>query len=85
MERKTIKIDNTEGCRSVLESLQRRGIDLNVNCAGMGRCGKCRVRFLKNPPSPSNTDKNRFSENEIDEGIRLACTARPVDGMVIEI
>ncbi len=85
VEKITVKLDNTEDCRSVLEALQRRGIDLNVNCAGMGRCGKCKVRFVKNPPAPSNTDKNRFTEYEIEEGIRLVCTARPQDGMIIEI
>ena len=85
MEKITVKLDNTEDCRSVLEALQRRGIDLNVNCAGMGRCGKCKVRVIKGELKVSVMDKVHLSREEIAQGIRLACQAMPEKDCVVEV
>ncbi len=61
----------------------------------MGRCGKCRVRFLSGAPTPTAADMKFFSEKELSEGTRLLCRAvlqgdceielyGAGDGMVIE-
>lgn len=48
-------------------------------CAGLGRCGRCRVRFLDAPPPPLTAERKRLSPGELEAGWRLACL-RPVTG-----
>jgi len=33
-------------------------------CSGLGRCGRCRVRFLSSPPLPSDVEKQVLSPEE---------------------
>lgn len=42
-------------------------------CSGLGRCCRCRVRFLSLPPPPFPADIQSFSADELKEGWRLAC------------
>ncbi len=46
-------------------------------CAGRGVCGKCRVRVLKGEVPATETDLRFFSQQEIEEGYRLACRSYP--------
>jgi len=55
--------------------LIKEGIDFPLPCGGEGVCGRCRVRFLENPPVPSEAEKRLLSTEEIQEGVRLACCA----------
>lgn len=43
-------------------------------CSGLGRCGRCRVRFVSTPPSPKPADSLVLTEAELTAGWRLACT-----------
>ncbi len=52
--------------------LRGAGFDRFV-CGGHGRCGKCRVVFTENAPTPSETELKTLSEDEIAGGVRLAC------------
>lgn len=61
---------------SVLEAASRAGLNLHAPCGGQGRCGKCAVRFLSGAPAPSERERHFFSEEELEEGWRLACQAR---------
>lgn len=58
----------------VLDVARRAGVPLSAPCAGLGSCGKCRVRILSGalnaPPS------YYIPDDEYAEGWRLACTAR---------
>ena len=54
-------------------------------CGGRGVCGRCRVRFASGAPLPSAADRRFFSPQELREGYRLACTARPVSDCDIEL
>lgn len=54
-------------------------------CGGRGACGKCRVRFLSAASLPSFADRAFFSPEELREGWRLACTAKPIDHCEVEI
>jgi uncharacterized 2Fe-2S/4Fe-4S cluster protein (DUF4445 family) len=49
-------------------------------CAGMGRCGRCRVRFVSNPPSPLPAEEECLSREELGLGWRLACRRQISDG-----
>ncbi|MDR1659014.1 MAG: ASKHA domain-containing protein [Desulfovibrio sp.] len=42
-------------------------------CAGLGRCGRCRVRFVRNPPLPLPAEEEVLSREELGMGWRLAC------------
>ncbi|AGW14789.1 ASKHA domain-containing protein [Megalodesulfovibrio gigas] len=42
-------------------------------CNGLGRCGRCRVRFRTNPPAPVPAETQVFSDKELADGWRLAC------------
>ena len=54
-------------------------------CGGRGACGKCRVRFIKEAPLPSAADRKIFSPQQLREGYRLACTAKPKADCDVEI
>lgn len=47
-------------------------------CAGLGRCGLCKVRYLSEPPAPKAEEEKRFSALELAEGWRLSCLHPPV-------
>lgn len=42
-------------------------------CAGIGLCGRCRVRFATHPPDPCGDDVLRLGATAVSEGWRLAC------------
>ncbi len=62
---------------SLLKTLQENDIFLPAVCAGKGNCGKCRVRFLEGALEPSKENEKYFTEEELDQGWRLACKAYP--------
>lgn len=53
-------------------------------CGGLGRCGRCRVRFRSAPPAPAPSETRILSAEELETGIRLACLHRAEEGMEIE-
>jgi len=54
-------------------------------CSGLGRCGRCRVRFRSQAPEPVPADLARLTPDELEQGWRLGCAhvARP--GMELEL
>ena len=42
-------------------------------CGGLGRCGRCRVRFVSPAPPPLPVEEAYFSPAELAAGWRLAC------------
>ena len=52
-------------------------------CGGTGKCQRCRVRFLEAAPLPTNTERIVFAPDELRQGYRLACMARPKNSCVI--
>jgi uncharacterized 2Fe-2S/4Fe-4S cluster protein (DUF4445 family) len=62
---------------TVLKALQKADIDLDSDCGGTGKCGKCKVRILTSTRLPSTEDSaDLLSTEEIDQGIRLACRTK---------
>ncbi len=56
-------------------ALGRGDVYIDASCGGMGRCGKCRVRFVSGAPDPTDADRRFFSDEELLDGYRLACRA----------
>ncbi|MBQ6392256.1 MAG: DUF4445 domain-containing protein [Eubacterium sp.] len=70
---------------SLLYHLREAGYFLPADCGGKGTCGKCRVRFLQDPPKPREGDRKVFTDQEIQSGYRLACLAKIEGEAVLEI
>lgn len=64
--------------------IERIGEQLKMPCAGMGRCGKCRVKFKYGAPKETGADRMHLSDNEIKEGYRLSCRALITEDAEIE-
>ncbi|SDO01480.1 Uncharacterized 2Fe-2 and 4Fe-4S clusters-containing protein, contains DUF4445 domain [Desulfonauticus submarinus] len=52
-------------------------------CTGIGRCGKCKIKFLSNLPLVTDKEKEILSCAELREGFRLACEHFPQDNQNI--
>lgn len=53
----------------------QEGIDYPFPCGGEGRCGRCKVRFIKGASPPTPQEQQLISSQELAEGVRLACCA----------
>ena len=54
-------------------------------CGGLGRCGRCRVRFAVHAPAPLPAEVDFFSAIELDAGWRLACRRQVPDAETLEL
>jgi len=65
---------------TILEALQNAGIEAGMeiegDCGGLGKCGKCKVRVLSALDSPSPEEEGLLDEEELNQGIRLACRTK---------
>lgn len=69
---------------TVLDAAQIAGIQLPTLCGGKGVCGKCKVRILR-LRKYAKEEKTLLTEEEIKNGIHLACQVIVKNDMVIEI
>ncbi len=70
---------------SLLEIIVQAGVAMDAPCAGIGRCGKCRVRVEGGLP-PDNVERSLLPDDEIKSGIRLACRKRHLpSGLTIRL
>ncbi len=70
---------------TLMSTLQNKKLISGSFCGGRGDCGRCRVQFLTGATIPTPMERNRFSPDELRQGYRLACLARPKDDCVIRI
>lgn len=61
---------------TIWDALQATDIELGGQCNGLGRCGKCRVKLLSEQEEPSDEERTFLDDEEIEQGIRLACRTR---------
>ncbi len=52
-------------------------------CGGLGRCGRCRVRFVSTAPPPLPAEEAYFSPAELSAGWRLACRRQVAKGEAV--
>jgi uncharacterized 2Fe-2S/4Fe-4S cluster protein (DUF4445 family) len=62
---------------NLLEIIVQAGVAIDAPCAGLGRCGKCRVNVQGELP-PDNVEMAILSNAEISTGTRLACRKRHI-------
>lgn len=70
--------------RTLLHTLREGGLVLPSLCNGLGKCGRCLVRFRGYEPFPSQADRAAIAPDKLRDGYRLACTARPVKDCTVE-
>lgn len=70
--------------QTVLERMRREGIFLPADCGGRGTCGKCRVRFLEGAPDPTEEERKKLTQEQLQDGVRLACRACPEGRFTVE-
>ena len=74
-----------DGTRSLLEILQQEGHFVSAPCGGRGTCGKCVVRYGKNPTPPSEADMEKLTKEQRKNGFRLACQSYPREPFKVEL
>ncbi len=71
---------------TLLAAAQSAGVELVAVCGGIGACGKCRVRLVEGMLSaPTPSEQEYLSEEELAAGYRLACQARPLSDVKIDV
>jgi len=70
---------------SLFECIARAGILIRTPCGGAGTCGKCAVKLLEGTLEATEDCKKHFSDQEIQEGHRLACRCVVENDIAIEI
>lgn len=71
---------------TLLDTAINSGIDLQAVCGGSGTCGSCKVKCLRGKLSEiTGEEKNKLSSDDIKQGFRLACQAKLLSDVLIEI
>ncbi len=70
---------------TILQAAVKAGVSIDGNCAGMGTCGKCRVKVLEGDVSEIRDHHHKLSEADIEAGYRLACCQPVTENMVVEV
>ncbi len=70
---------------TIWEVLRRADVDLESDCGGLGKCGKCKVKVHTAIGPPSKEAKALLHPEELKQGIRLACRTRIEKDLVITV
>jgi len=69
----------------LMEAVAGVGIALDMPCGGEGVCGKCRVVVRRGAGEPNTAERNALTDQELAQGVRLACQSRVLGPMTVEI
>ncbi|MDY6795376.1 MAG: ASKHA domain-containing protein [Actinomycetota bacterium] len=69
---------------NLLAAMKEAGVGVENLCGGLGKCGNCRIHVLEGETAPPTAmEKDHISERSLDEGLRLACQAKPLSDLVV--
>ena len=71
--------------KTIYEALQKTDVELEGDCGGLGQCGKCKVKVLSSLGPPSMEGKELLEEEEIRQGVRLACRTKLKKDLTIQV
>ena len=70
---------------TLMSTLLKNGLLEGSFCGGRGDCGRCRVQFIEGVMIPTMLERSVMTADELRQGYRLACLARPKDDCVIRL
>lgn len=71
---------------SLLEALLASGVAVDNPCGGKGTCGKCRVTLTSGDiPEPNEVECKLVPAEELEAGVRLACTLFPDGDLTVSL
>ena len=70
---------------TIMSTLLKNDLISGSFCGGRGDCGRCRIQFLKGMTVPTPLERSLMEAEELRQGYRLACLARPKDDCVIKL
>ena len=70
---------------TIWEALRETDVKLDSDCGGLGKCGKCKIKVLSVPDSPTKAECGLLDEGELEEGVRLACLTPIERDLVISV
>jgi uncharacterized 2Fe-2S/4Fe-4S cluster protein (DUF4445 family) len=73
----------TKAGTNLLEVIQKAGLKIKSECAGLKKCGQCKIRLVKGKLEP--TYHQRLSKEALEAGWRLACMSKVSYNITIEI
>lgn len=62
--------------KTVWNALQNTEIELDGDCGGLGKCGKCKIRVITPLGRPSKETIELLESKELEQGVRLACRTK---------
>jgi len=68
---------------TVWEALQDTEVELEGDCGGLAKCGKCKIKVVSSIGPPSEQEEELLDEDELEQGIRLACRTEVNKDLVI--
>ena len=74
-----------EAGETILMAAVKAGVNIDGNCAGIGTCGKCKVKIVGGELEPAVDHHHKLTENELEAGYRLACCQPVTNGMIVEM
>lgn len=70
---------------TLLEAGRRAGLLLTAACGGVGLCGKCQVEVVSGQLTDAEEDERDFLRDAGRPGNRLACVARVLSAVVVDV
>jgi|TARA_B100001964_G_C14258678_1_gene613992 uncharacterized 2Fe-2S/4Fe-4S cluster protein (DUF4445 family) len=70
---------------TLFETAVQAGVEVDTVCGGNGSCGKCKVKFLSEPPPAVPLDHAHLAGAEIQDGYRLSCQVITQEDMVVDV
>ena len=70
---------------TLMSTLLKNGMISGSFCGGRGDCGRCKVQFLQGATMPTAIERSTFEPEELRQGYRLACLAKPKADCVIKL
>lgn len=81
---KSIEMTHPTGGTLMSTLLKEKLIDGSF-CGGRGDCGRCVVQFVSGATLPTGIERSVMEPEELREGYRLACMARPKQNCIIRL
>lgn len=70
---------------TVMSTLLKNGLISGSFCGGRGDCGRCKIQFIEGVTMPTPLERSVMEPEELRQGYRLACLAKPKDDCVIRL